>query len=123
VAEHLRNGADPFQLAHLGALHASTAAARALLLSTAAAIDADPAEGHRTAVWTVRAAVERSCREVLELVPRVAGVATLTRSPLGQQLADLGLYIRQHHGERDLAALGESVLGESIPDAEAGAAR
>ena len=111
----LRAGADPFQLAHVGALHAGTAAARALLLATAAAIDAEPADGHRTAVWTVRSAVERSCREVVELAPRVAGVAALTRSPLGQRLADLGIYIRQHHGERDLAALGEAVL-DGNPD-------
>ena len=118
----LRVKADPFQLAHIGALQASTAAARALLLATAAAIDADPAGGHRTAVWTLRSAVERSCREVLELAPRVAGVAALTRSPLGQRLADLGIYIRQHHGERDLAALGEAVLNGDL-DGDAGAAR
>ena len=122
LRRQLRAGADPFQLAHVGALHAGTAAARALLLATAAAIDAHPADGHRTAVWTVRSAVERSCREVLELAPRVAGVAALTRSPLGQRLADLGIYVRQHHGERDLAALGEAVL-DGNPDRGAGAAR
>ncbi len=55
---------------------------------------------------------------MLDIVPRAAGVATLTRSPLGQQLADLGVYLRQHHGERDLAALGQAVL-----DPEAGAPR
>ena len=106
----LGSGADPFQLAHLGALHAATEAARALLAATAAAIDADPADAHRTAVWTLRSAVERAGRDVLETVPRAAGVAELTRTPLGQRLADLGMYLRQHHGERDLAALGEAIL-------------
>ena len=102
------------ELAHLGALHASVAASRALLDATAAAIDANPTSPHRTAVWTVRSAVERTCRDVLEVTPRAAGVAALTRSPLGQQLADLGIYVRQHHGERDLAALGEAVLGDAV---------
>jgi hypothetical protein len=27
-------------------------------------------------------------------------------------MADLGVYIRQHHGELDLAALGEQLLAE-----------
>ena len=107
-------GPDQFRLAHLGGLHAAVAASHALLGATAAAIDADPASAHRTAAWTLRAAVERTCRDVLDVVPRAAGVAALTRSPLGQRLADLGVYVRQHHGERDLAALGESVLGESV---------
>jgi hypothetical protein len=110
--------AEPFGLAHLGALHAGTEAARALLGATAAAVDAAPGRPHRTAVWTLRSAVERACRDVLDAVPRAAGVAALSRSTLGQQLADLGVYVRQHHGERDLAALGRAVL-----DDEAGAAR
>jgi hypothetical protein len=113
--ERLSAGADPFQLAHFGELHAAAAAARALLGATACALDADPASAHRTAVWTLRSAVERTCRDVLDLAPRTAGVAQLTRSSLGQRLADLGLYVRQHHGERDLAALGEAVLGEPVP--------
>jgi hypothetical protein len=118
------HGVEQSRLAHLGALHASVSASRALLDATAAAIDADPTSPHRTAVWTLRSAVERTCRDVLEVTPRAAGVAALTRSPLGQQLADLGIYVRQHHGERDLAALGQSVLGESVlGESELGDAR
>ncbi|GAA4559179.1 acyl-CoA dehydrogenase [Pseudonocardia xishanensis] len=102
---------DAHQLAHLGALHASLAAADALLERTAALIDADPTEAHRTAVWTLRAAVERTCRETLDLVPRTAGVAVLSAG-LADRLADLGMYVRQHHGERDLAALGDAVRAD-----------
>jgi len=101
---------DAHQLAHLGALHASLAAADALLERTAAAIDADPTRSHRDAAWTLRAAVERTCRDVLDLVPRTAGVAVLSAG-LADRLADLGMYVRQHHGERDLAALGDAVRG------------
>jgi hypothetical protein len=108
----LREGdPDPHQRALLGGLHTRMAAADALLVRTAALIDARPGERHRTAAWTVRAAVEQCCRGVLEVVPRLVGVATLTRRDgLEQRLADLGVYVRQHHGERDLAALGTAVL-------------
>ena len=81
---------DPFRLAHLGALHAVVGGDRALLAAHRGRRSTPtPDEPHRTAVWTLRSAVERTCRDVLELAPRAAGVAALTRSPLGQQLADL----------------------------------
>ncbi|MGD9991137.1 acyl-CoA dehydrogenase family protein [Pseudonocardia sp.] len=116
VVDDLRAGLadtepDPHRLALLGELHAGVAAAEALLVTTAATIDDAPADPHRDAVLTVRAAVESVCRRVLDVAPRLAGVAALTRGgPLAGRLADLGVYVRQHHGERDLAALGAAVL-------------
>ncbi|AEA24602.1 putative acyl-CoA dehydrogenase-related protein [Pseudonocardia dioxanivorans CB1190] len=102
---------DPHRLALFGELHTGVAACDALLVATAAAIDDDPADAHREAVWTARAAVELACRRVLDVAPRLAGVAALTRGGrLAGRLADLGVYVRQHHGERDLAALGAAVL-------------
>jgi hypothetical protein len=57
-------------------------------------------------VATVRAAVERAAREVVDRAPRVVGPGPLSRDAvLSRALADLALYIRQHHGERDHAAL------------------
>lgn len=104
---------DAHQLAHVGALHTAVAGTDALLERTAAAIDADPAADHRTAVWTVRAAAEHTARTALDLVPRLAGATALARhGRLGARLADLGVYVRQHHGERDLAALGARILEE-----------
>ncbi|MFR9801123.1 acyl-CoA dehydrogenase [Pseudonocardia sp. RS010] len=114
LRDRLREQADPHQLALFGELHAGLEAVDALLGRTADAIDADPASAHRTAAWTARAAAERLCRTVLDVAPRVAGVAALAGG-LADELADLGMYVRQHHGERDLAALGEAVLGEAVP--------
>ncbi len=103
---------DAHGLAHLGALHTALAGTDALLVRTAAAIDADPAADHTTAVWTARASAEHTARTVLDLVPRVAGATVLSRHDrLGARLADLGVYVRQHHAERDLAALGARVAG------------
>lgn len=108
VLDDVRGSAvDDHQLAHLGALHTAVAGTDALLARTADAIDADPAADHTTAVWTVRAAAEHTARTVLDLAPRLAGATALSRHErLGSRLADLGVYVRQHHGERDLAALG-----------------
>jgi hypothetical protein len=104
-------GPDPYQLAHAGALHTALQATDALLVRTAEQIDADPKSDHRTAAWTARAVAEQTCRTVLDVAPRVAGVTALSRGgTLAQRLADLGVYVRQHHGERDLAALGAAVL-------------
>jgi hypothetical protein len=77
---------------------------------TAEEIDADPSHAHRTAVWTARAAAERVCRSVLDRAPLAAGVSGLAGSAtLGARLTDLQMYVRQQHGERDLAALGAAV--------------
>lgn len=101
---------DDHGLAHLGALHTAVAGTDALLARTAAAIDADPAADHVTAVWTARAAAEHTARTVLDLAPRLAGATVLSRHDgLGARLADLGVYVRQHHAERDLAALGARI--------------
>ncbi|WP_227012799.1 MULTISPECIES: acyl-CoA dehydrogenase [unclassified Pseudonocardia] len=114
IAAGLRGtGGDPHRLAGLGTLHAAVAAADALLGATAAAIDADPADPHRIAVAAARAAVERACRTVLDAGPETAGVTVLAGSDrLAARLADLQVYLRQHHGARDLADLGRAVLGE-----------
>ncbi len=112
VAAPLRTAdPDPHRLAALGAVHAAVAAADALLVVTAARIDADPATAHHDAVATVRATVERACRTVLDAAPEIAGVAVLAGSPLlTARLADLQIYLRQHHGGRDLAALGRALV-------------
>jgi alkylation response protein AidB-like acyl-CoA dehydrogenase len=104
------SGADEHRLAHIGALHAEVQAVDALLVRTAEAIDADPARSHRTEAWTARAAAERVCRSAIDVAPRAAGVSGLASSAtLSARLADLQIYVRQHHGERDLAALGAAL--------------
>ena len=111
VIGHLGPDPDAHQLAHVGELHAALTAGDALLRQSAAAVDAAPADDHRLAVATVRAAVERCVREVVDRAPRIVGPGPLSRDPgLAQALADLALYVRQHHAERDHAALGGQVV-------------
>ncbi|MEQ3553410.1 acyl-CoA dehydrogenase family protein [Pseudonocardia nematodicida] len=106
----LRGTGDPHRLAQLAEVHTGLAAVEALLERTAAQIDADPRSAHRVPVATARTAAERVCRTVVDVVPRAAGVAALAGG-LADRVADLAIYIRQHHGERDLAALGADLLG------------
>ena len=111
VTAHLPSDVDAHQLAHLGELYALLEAAGALLTDTAGEIDAAPEADHRRRVAAVRAAVERAAREVIDRAPRMVGAAPLSRDArLARALADLTIYLRQHHGERDHAALGARVL-------------
>jgi alkylation response protein AidB-like acyl-CoA dehydrogenase len=108
---HLAATPDPHQLAHLGELSALLEAADALLDRVATGIDAAPDADHTLPVGLLRTAVERVVREVLDRVPRMLGPGPLSRdAALACALADLGMFVRQHHGERDHAALGSAVL-------------
>lgn len=112
---HLAASPDAHQLAHLGELDALLSAADALLDRTAARIDADPTGDQSLGVARLRCAVERVVRETLDRVPRMLGPGPLSGdAELARMLADLGIYVRQHHGERDHAALGNAVLAARV---------
>lgn len=104
-------GADPHQRAHLGELHAVLAACHTLLRATADELDAVPEADHRVALATARAAVERGCRDTVDRLPRVTGPASFGGDRwFAAQLANLQVYLRQHHGERDCAELATELL-------------
>ncbi|MBB5851330.1 acyl-CoA dehydrogenase family protein [Amycolatopsis umgeniensis] len=106
-----RGAADDHQLAHLGALHTAIHQADALLVRTAGLIDGDGEENSVSLNGLCRAAVERAAREVLDKAPEITGPTALCRDlRFSRQLADLMVYVRQHHGARDLAALGAEVM-------------
>ncbi|GLW78987.1 Acyl-CoA dehydrogenase [Actinokineospora globicatena] len=109
VVDLLRDKADEHQLAHLGALHAAVTSAATHLEHTARLVDAGTAT--ETHLATCRAVVERAAWEAVDRVPRAVGPTPLSRDrAFAQRLADLQVYVRQHHAERDLAALGRAVL-------------
>jgi alkylation response protein AidB-like acyl-CoA dehydrogenase len=100
--------------AHLGAVAASLTAARAVLHEAAAAIDADPrdAVGEVAAqARCVRAVVEEAALDVIDRVARALGPGPLaTETEHLRRVADLTVYLRQSHAERDLADLGNRVI-------------
>jgi alkylation response protein AidB-like acyl-CoA dehydrogenase len=100
----------PHARAHLGAVDIALHTARAALEQAAAEIDADPADrkqgGWRRAL-RVRALVEATATEVMQRVGRALGAGPLCHDEAhSRRVADLTVYLRQHHAERDLAELG-----------------
>jgi alkylation response protein AidB-like acyl-CoA dehydrogenase len=118
VARRLWAGAsqrtpDQIALAHLGAADLALGAARAVLADAAAAVDAGRAEGSAGALWALRArgTVAAAAEAVLTVADHALGPAPLAfEAEHAQRVADLRLYLRQHHAERDTAALGRSLL-------------
>lgn len=100
--------ADAHTQAHLGAVDAALAAAEAMLVSAACYVDAEPF-GDRAELIArrVRAVVERAVDESITRTGRALGPAPLALDARhAQRVADLTIYVRQSHAERDLAALG-----------------
>ncbi len=106
----------PHALAHLGAVDLALSSARTVLRQAADEIDADPADTRKTGprrALLVRALVESVATEVLARVGRALGAGPLCHDEAhARMVADLTVYLRQHHAERDLAALGSLAAGQ-----------
>jgi hypothetical protein len=97
-------------LAHLGAVDIALSTTAGLLRATAALIDSQPGAPWTLAVNRTRLAAEAAAQQVLQHVPRALGAGPLCKDrALALLLADLPVFIRQSHAERDLAALGQSM--------------
>jgi alkylation response protein AidB-like acyl-CoA dehydrogenase len=110
LAAAAKRDIGPHALAHLGAVDIALQTARDSLARAAAEIDADP-EDQEHGGWRrtlrVRALVEATATEVMTRVGRALGAGPLCHDEAhGRRVADLTVYVRQHHAERDLAELG-----------------
>jgi alkylation response protein AidB-like acyl-CoA dehydrogenase len=108
-----RRPLDDLGLMHLGGVDAALAGARSALDAAAAAFDTDPsdASGRTAAVARrTRAVVEAAATETIDRVGRALGAAPLALDgDHARRVADLTLYLRQSHADRDLTALGRLV--------------
>ncbi|KAA0092690.1 acyl-CoA dehydrogenase [Mycolicibacterium sp. P1-18] len=107
-AEHDGKAPDEHARAHLGAVDAALAAAEAMLVSAAGYVDAEP-RGDRAELLArrVRAVVESAVDEAVVRTGRALGPGPLVLDAgHAKRVADLTVYVRQSHAERDLAALG-----------------
>ncbi|MFC5929741.1 acyl-CoA dehydrogenase [Cryobacterium melibiosiphilum] len=115
---------DQIALAHLGAIDVLLTACGSALGQAAAAIDSGAAtgtDGARLAA-RVRGLVARSADEIITRVGHALGPAPLAFDARhAQRIADLQLYVRQHHAERDDAALGRMLLAPGATHAADGA--
>jgi alkylation response protein AidB-like acyl-CoA dehydrogenase len=100
---------DQVALVHLGRVDTALGTARRALRDAAAAVDAGTADGAAGALLAlrVRQVVADAAETVLGTVERALGPGPLALEPdHAARVADLRLYLRQHHAERDTAALG-----------------
>ncbi len=104
---------DQVALLHLGAVDTALTRARAVLVEAATIAD-DPQTSAGEAVLVcqrVRQVVTDSADEILTRVGHALGPAPLTGDEAhARRVADLTVYLRQHHAERDLARQGSMVL-------------
>jgi hypothetical protein len=114
---------DAHALAHLGAVDAELFAAWSSLQTAASLVDASPDVDAQRLALATRAVVERAATSVIGRVGRALGPTPLaTDGAHARRVADLQVYLRQSHAERDLEALGRllaaaanAVVGEIAP--------
>lgn len=121
-----RREPDQLALAHLGAIDTALTGARAALLEASDVVDAagpsTPSAPERTGdvppgvlARRVRTVVARAVEETLARAAHALGPGPLAHDEAhARRVADLALYVRQHHGERDDAALGRDLVAREM---------
>jgi alkylation response protein AidB-like acyl-CoA dehydrogenase len=100
---------------HVGIVDAELHASEAALGRAAALIDAGDADGSAGQILglRVRAVVAGAVERTLRQAGHALGPAPLAfDEDHARRVADLELYVRQHHAERDLARLGSAMLAD-----------
>lgn len=106
---------DQIALMHLGRLDVLTHLLDVVLADAARTIDAGAARGADGARLgaRVRSAVATIAEEIMTIVGHTLGPGPLVgNEEHARRVADLTVYLRQQHAERDLAALGQLTVAE-----------
>ncbi|WP_338722416.1 acyl-CoA dehydrogenase family protein [Pseudomonas tolaasii] len=113
LREHCSKRPEPHALAHLGAVDSVLNSAACVLRDSAEQVDRTPRADARQLAQQARACIEDTVEQVIHHVGRALGAGPYCKDPhFAQLMADLPVYVRQSHAERDLAALGEQVASE-----------
>jgi alkylation response protein AidB-like acyl-CoA dehydrogenase len=117
VVEGLRRfPSTPHQLRRVGAIEEAAWTARAAVRGTARRIPELPSDDVAREVDLARTAVVHACEAALAEAPVVVGPGGLSRNVrLVRGLNDLAVYIRQHHVDGVMTALGEQALTRHEP--------
>ena len=98
---------SPFRLAALGKVDLYLHATACLLREAAQRIDSHPQTDAKVVAARVRLAAEHCARRVLDEASRALGPSAFCHdAAFARAAADLPVFIRQCHGERDFAELG-----------------
>lgn len=94
--------------AHLGAIDVAMSGAAAVLRDTAAYLDEHPDDDAQAICMRIRLVVESAVERVLEHAGKALGAAAFCKNEVFARMhADLTVFIRQSHAEKDLEALGK----------------
>jgi alkylation response protein AidB-like acyl-CoA dehydrogenase len=114
LMDALGSSLEPLNALALGKTDALLFAAEAVLARAAASIDGDAATGLAGELLALRtrAIVADAVEQILRETGHVLGPAPLAfDEEHARRVADLTIYVRQHHAERDLVALGRATVG------------
>jgi len=101
---------DSHRLAQLGEVTVTLKGSAALMRETAAAIDRAPDADAMLAALSARLSVDAAATSVLAAVGRALGPGPMCKdAAMARRFADLPVFIRQSHAERDLEAVGRLV--------------
>jgi hypothetical protein len=101
---------DPHTTAHLAAMHANVWAMEALLRAAATEFDREPTASPMVRALELRHLIELLCTDTLRRFSRALGPAPLARdADTSRRYAELDLFLRQCHAERDLESLGRAL--------------
>jgi alkylation response protein AidB-like acyl-CoA dehydrogenase len=100
----------PIRAMQLGQLDGMVQSARRALYEASALVEADADVDGPILAKRVRASVARACEEIIVLAGHALGPAPMAMDATHtKRVADLQLYIRQHHAEKDDASLGTAL--------------
>ena len=118
IAQRLAAGqpVDVHRLTQVGEVDVALRTTAALLRAAAQEIDAAPFHNGMVRALRVRLAVEQCADKVLHAVGRALGAGPLCKDArIARLFADLPVFLRQSHAERDLETLGRAICTESAP--------
>lgn len=108
LARSIEPSDDPYRTAACGAITADVWTMCAVLEQAGRDADRWPADrsGARHRALAARHAIHELATSILDRFTRAAGPRPLVAdAAVAQRIADVEIYLRQHHGERDLALL------------------
>lgn len=107
-----RRDRDELMSMHVGAVDVAIFSAAASLLAASGAVDSGADGAGELLALRVRSVVADAVECTLAHVAHALGPAPLAfDEEYARRVADLEIYVRQHHAERDLATLGALVSG------------
>ena len=110
--------APSFREAALGHVEVELRATAALLREAAHWIDAHPSHDASAMALRVRLRAEAAAKAVLDIVGAAMGATPFCRDArFARMAADLPVFLRQSHAERDFAALGQRALASDATGA------